>query len=77
MAVQRLQNESDAFCEHCGRPLDEAVHDTCSLDPPRFCTRCGRRLKVQVYPDRYDARCLVCDDRDRTQRARSERDLDA
>jgi hypothetical protein len=52
---------TEAFCEHCGRPLDEDVHARCALDPRRFCKTCGRRLKVQVFPDRYDARCLVCD----------------
>jgi hypothetical protein len=55
------ETAAGAFCEHCGRPLDEDVHKQCHLDPPRFCTRCGRRLKVQVYPDRYDSRCIVCD----------------
>jgi len=49
------------FCEHCGRPIDKDDHTTCRLDPPRFCKTCGRKLRVQVYPDRYDARCLVCD----------------
>ena len=26
---------------------------------PRFCTRCGRRLEVQVFPDGYTSRCRV------------------
>ena len=29
--------------------------------PPRYCTQCGRRLEVQVFPDGFSARCRVCD----------------
>lgn len=48
-------------CPACGGPLLELDHAICAYDPPRFCTRCGRRLKVQVLPDGYRARCPVCD----------------
>lgn len=27
------------------------------LEPPRFCTRCGRRMIVQIAPDGWWARC--------------------
>ncbi len=27
------------------------------LEPPRFCTECGRRMVVQVSPDGWWARC--------------------
>ncbi len=37
------------------------VHLGCAarlhLEPPRFCTRCGRRLKVQVSPLGWWAQC--------------------
>ena len=41
------------FCAGCGKS-DEGDHSGClrPLDPPRFCTTCGRKLKVQVLPDR-------------------------
>lgn len=31
-----------------------------SLDPPRICRACGRKLKVQVTPDGYEALCSAC-----------------
>ena len=34
-------------CTGCGR----------TLDPPRFCGDCGRRLTVTVTPAGYRARC--------------------
>ena len=48
-------------CDGCGRPLDEGDHARCrerraATDPPRFCTRCGRKLVVQVLPIGYTAR---------------------
>jgi hypothetical protein len=52
------------FCAACGADTDGA-HDRCAelsvYDPPRFCTRCGRRLDVQVLPTRYVATCRRCD----------------
>jgi len=27
------------------------------LEPPRFCTQCGRRMIVQIAPDGWWARC--------------------
>ena len=36
-----------ASCIGCGR----------TLDPPRFCPDCGRRLTVMVTPGGYRARC--------------------
>lgn len=47
-------------CPRCGRNAPEA-HPECAealvLEPPRFCDECGRRLRVQVYPESYEARC--------------------
>ena len=51
------------FCGMCGRP-EAACGGTCApqhrLDPPRWCTTCGHRLDVQVYPDRIESSCKVC-----------------
>ena len=50
------------FCGRCGRPLDEGGHETCEralqLEPPRYCTACRRRLKVQVTPRGWTATCV-------------------
>ena len=45
-------------CTGCGR-LVEQCDGSCrrSLDPPRFCPVCGRRMAVQVTPTGYTARC--------------------
>ena len=60
------------FCGHCGHPAEKEaydggstppsyVHPACAarleLEPPRFCAQCGRRLKVQVSPLGWWARC--------------------
>ena len=47
-------------CPSCGAPLTQGDHRGCAYDPPRFCPACGRRLRVQVYPNGYSARCLAC-----------------
>ncbi|MGQ0679291.1 MAG: biotin synthase auxiliary protein BsaP [Actinomycetota bacterium] len=46
---------TDRFCTACGQPGCPG----CSrpLDPPRFCPQCGKRLRVQVTPTEYQARC--------------------
>jgi hypothetical protein len=45
-------------CPRCGRP---GTHDDClaalAYEAPRFCERCGRKLRVQVYPDGFIAVC--------------------
>lgn len=49
------------YCTQCGGPADAGDHAACrraeTLDPPRFCPRCGRRMVVKVTPDRWTARC--------------------
>ena len=49
------------YCGHCGEPLAAAGHDECrrrlELEPPRFCGRCRRRMKVQVTPRGWSADC--------------------
>ncbi|WP_460406372.1 biotin synthase auxiliary protein BsaP [Actinophytocola sediminis] len=50
------------FCVHCGKPPGEGEHTRCvgargSIDPPRFCPDCARRMVVQVTPSGWSARC--------------------
>ncbi|HLM96142.1 MAG TPA: hypothetical protein VK283_07485 [Acidimicrobiales bacterium] len=45
------------FCPACGRPPDQCGGCGRELDPPRFCTKCGRRMAVTVTPTGYVARC--------------------
>jgi hypothetical protein len=48
-------------CDRCGQPLVTGEHEACvrarTLEPPRYCGRCGRRLKVQVLPYGFHATC--------------------
>ena len=48
------------YCGHCGEPA-ASPHPACvarlSLEPPRYCPQCRRRLIVQVLPVGYTARC--------------------
>jgi hypothetical protein len=50
------------FCDRCGGALEAVAHAACraarALEPPRFCTVCRRRLKVQVLPAGWRARCV-------------------
>jgi hypothetical protein len=49
-----------SHCARCGLGEDEP-HDDCAarlrLEPPRFCTQCGRRLVVKVTPLSWTATC--------------------
>jgi hypothetical protein len=56
---------SGGFCDGCGKPVSQGDHARCRerrshTDPPRYCTRCGRKLAVQVLPTGYTARCVRC-----------------
>ena len=42
-------------CTGCGSVSCIGCNRT--LDPPRFCAECGRRLTVAVTPGGYRARC--------------------
>ncbi|MCW2600596.1 MAG: family N-acetyltransferase [Frankiales bacterium] len=48
-----------SFCGYCGEPLG---HEGCErmlvLEPPRYCSRCRRRMVVQVHPTGWSARCV-------------------
>lgn len=61
-----------AFCGHCGEPEDggdrppsyahpASAHHACgerlAMEPPRYCTACRRRMKVQVTPLGWSAEC--------------------
>jgi hypothetical protein len=50
------------YCGRCGKPADEGPHDDCVrllvLEPPRYCARCARRMKVQVSPMGWRATCV-------------------
>jgi SAM-dependent methyltransferase len=51
------------WCDRCGRALADGGHEACTaaraLEPPRYCPRCRRRLKVQVLPGGWSARCVA------------------
>jgi hypothetical protein len=51
----------ELYCGHCGEPVEAVDHARCAarleLEPPRFCTRCRRRMKVQVLPRGWSAEC--------------------
>ncbi|MFG3704827.1 hypothetical protein ACGF7U_08885 [Micromonospora sp. NPDC047670] len=50
------------WCDRCGEDAAVGSHDGCAaarvLEPPRFCTRCRRRMKVQVLPVGWAAVCV-------------------
>ncbi|MPY98399.1 MAG: hypothetical protein GEU97_10455 [Actinophytocola sp.] len=53
------------YCVHCGKArngTDDADHSRCAtpqstLEPPRFCAQCARRMVVQITPSGWTARC--------------------
>jgi hypothetical protein len=51
------------YCGHCGGETTDGYHDTCrqalTLEPPRYCAECRRRMVVQVHPMGWSARCSV------------------
>lgn len=50
------------YCGRCGQDAGTADHGGCTraltLEPPRYCARCRRRLVVQVTPSGWSARCV-------------------
>jgi hypothetical protein len=50
------------WCDRCGEPLDTGAHEACArartLEPPRYCPACRRRMKVQVLPAGWVAVCV-------------------
>ena len=55
--------DQGAWCGQCGEALDGGDHDRCAaratLEPPRFCVHCRRRMKVQVTPGAWVATCVA------------------
>jgi len=45
------------YCTGCVHTLLECAGCGRTLDPPRFCPQCGRRMAVQVIPTGWVARC--------------------
>ncbi|MFG1800461.1 hypothetical protein ACGFI4_09845 [Micromonospora carbonacea] len=62
MAASAASAASGAWCDRCGEPADGGGHAACraarELEPPRFCARCRRRMKVQVLPVGWAAVCV-------------------
>ncbi len=52
----------NAWCDRCGEALSVGTHDACAaartLEPPRYCPACRRRMKVQVFPSGWTAACV-------------------
>ncbi|MGZ4615064.1 MAG: biotin synthase auxiliary protein BsaP [Actinomycetes bacterium] len=48
------------FCDQCGDDVTVGDHARCeqrrSLEPPRYCADCRRRMVVQVVPRGWSAR---------------------
>ncbi|WP_106817505.1 biotin synthase auxiliary protein BsaP [Janibacter massiliensis] len=58
------QQHDAPYCTRCGEPEATGDHGACerwlaSEEPPRFCPRCRRRMKVQVVPLGWSATCSV------------------
>lgn len=49
------------FCAHCGQEFTGTDHGACKaalrLEPPRYCSKCKRRMVVQVWPKGWRATC--------------------
>lgn len=54
-------SEVSAYCGRCGEPVETTDHAACdrflTLEPPRYCGACRRRMKVQVTPTGWTATC--------------------
>jgi hypothetical protein len=50
------------WCDRCGEDASAGVHAACALartlEPPRYCAGCRRRMKVQVVPTGWTATCV-------------------
>ncbi|MEU5784083.1 hypothetical protein [Micromonospora lupini] len=50
------------WCDRCGEDASGAGHESCAaartLEPPRYCPHCRRRMKVQVLPVGWSAVCV-------------------
>lgn len=67
MSTDPIGTTEPRFCGQCGKPTadqtehEPTTHDRCAarqeLEPPRYCTKCARRMVVQVVPTGWTARC--------------------
>jgi hypothetical protein len=55
MEIVEVATGTGSHCVGCGSVRCGGCSRT--LDPPRFCPECGRRLTVAVTPGGYRARC--------------------
>ncbi|MGN9776563.1 biotin synthase auxiliary protein BsaP [Micromonospora sp. H33] len=57
------QGAAVVWCDRCGEPAGAGDHLACraarDLEPPRYCTHCRRRMKVQVLPVGWSAVCVA------------------
>jgi hypothetical protein len=55
--------KDQVYCGFCGQELKEHDVARCvgarraSIEPPRYCAHCARRMVVQVTPTGWSARC--------------------
>lgn len=61
-AVEPVEEAGRPFCAWCGGERAGGDHAACdrrlaTVDPPRHCPRCARRMVVQVDPVGWTARC--------------------
>ncbi|MGH3621809.1 MAG: hypothetical protein ACRDQ5_08470 [Sciscionella sp.] len=53
---------AESYCSWCGKLAGATGHERCerrlgSIDPPRYCSECARRMVVQVSPAGWTAWC--------------------
>ena len=55
----RISTTVPKFNVHTGEPVggETPMAARLGLEPPRFCSDCGRRMIVQVRPDGWSAKC--------------------
>ncbi|MEV4202667.1 hypothetical protein OG994_16380 [Micromonospora globbae] len=62
-AVTRPDGAAPVWCDRCGEATVDGPHETCArartLEPPRYCGHCRRRMKVQVLPVGWSAVCVA------------------
>ncbi|HEY4852837.1 MAG TPA: hypothetical protein VII22_18785 [Streptosporangiaceae bacterium] len=50
------------FCDRCGGRAGDGDHAQCAaareLEPPRYCSSCGRRTVVKVTPRGWSSSCV-------------------
>ena len=56
-----MTEPATVWCARCGEDRSDSAHLACDvalvLEPPRYCTRCRRRMVVQIVPTGWSARC--------------------